>query len=84
MSLNGVLQIEAADLSPSLLRISSCGMSVGISRRTAVSERYAHRGAFEYGGKIDRVRIEPGALAPGSRAQTSEVEIQAKMRAAAR
>ena len=82
VSLNGVPQIEAVELSPSLLRVPSSGLSVGVSRRTAVSERYAHRGAFEYPGRIERVRIEPGALAPGSKAETSELVVQEKMRAA--
>jgi hypothetical protein len=65
------------------MRIPSCGMSIGVSRRLAVSERYEHRGAFEYGGQIDRIRIEPGEMAPGSLVEPSEEAFQAKLRAAA-
>ena len=71
-----------ADLSPTMLRVPSCGMSIGISRRLSVSERYEHRGAFEYGGRITRVRIEPGELAPGSLLEPSEEVVQTRMRAA--
>ena len=58
-------------------------MSIGLSRRLAVSERYEHRGAFEYGGQIERIRIEPGVIAPGSQVEPSEAAYQAKLRAAA-
>ena len=83
VSLNGVVQVEAVDLSPTLVRIPSCGMSIGLSRRLAVSERYEHRGTFEYGGQITRIRIEPGETAPGSLVEPSEAAYQAKLRAAA-
>ena len=56
-------------------------MSIGMSRRTAVSEHFADKGAFEYTGQIDRVRIEPGVLAPGSLEEPSEEIFQAKLRA---
>ena len=83
VSLNGVVQIEGVDLSPTLVRIPTSGMSIGLSRRLAVSERYEHRGAFEYGGRIERIRIEPGAIAPDSLIEPSEAVYQAKLRAAA-
>ena len=83
LSLNGVVQVEGVDLSPTLVRIPSCGMSVGLSRRLAVSERYEHRGAFEYGGQIGRIRIEPGEIAPDSLVEPSEAAYQARLRAAA-
>jgi hypothetical protein len=79
--LNSELRLRKVDLSPTMLRIPTCGMSIGISRRLSVSERYAHRGEFQYGGHIDRVRIEPGALAPGSILEPSEEVVQAKIRA---
>jgi hypothetical protein len=81
--LNGVVQVEAVDLSPTLVRIPSCGMSIGLSRRLSVSERYEHRGTFEFGGQIVRIRIEPGDVAPGSLVEPSEAVYQAKLRAAA-
>jgi arylsulfatase A-like enzyme len=79
--LNGELRLRKVDLSPTMLRIPTCGMSIGISRRLSVSELYAHRDEFQYGGHIDRVRIEPGALAPGSILEPSEEVVQAKIRA---
>ena len=83
VSLNDTVQLEGVDLSPTLVRIPSCGMSIGVSRRLAVSERYEHRGAFEYGGQIARIRIEPGAIAPDSLVEPSEEAYQARLRAAA-
>ncbi|MBM3354364.1 MAG: arylsulfatase [Betaproteobacteria bacterium] len=81
--LNGEPRLTGADLSPTMLRVPTCGMSIGLSRRLSVSERYAHRGDFRYGGHIERVRIEPGALAPGSSLEPSEEVMQARMRAPA-
>ena len=81
VSLNGIQHFKGLDLSPSLLRVPSSGMSVGMSRRTAVSERYEDKGTFEYTGQIDRIRIEPGELAPGSLEEPSEESYQAKLRA---
>ncbi|MFN0163922.1 MAG: arylsulfatase [Burkholderiales bacterium] len=78
--LNGELHHSGADLSPTMLRVPTCGMSIGISRRLSVSERYAQKGDFRYGGTIERVRIEPGALAPGSALEPSEEVAQARMR----
>jgi arylsulfatase len=83
VSLNGMVHLQGIDLSPTLVRIPSCGMSIGLSRRLAVSERYEHRGAFEYSGQIERIRIEPGVIAPGSQVEPSEEVYQAKLRAAA-
>jgi arylsulfatase A-like enzyme len=83
VSLNGFDHCTDLDLSPSLLRVPNSGMSIGISRRTAVSEQYEHKGSFEYTGQIDRVRIEPGELAPGSLEEPSEESYQAKLRAPA-
>jgi hypothetical protein len=62
VSLNGTRHLEGVDLSPTLMRIPSCGMSIGVSRRLAVSERYEHRGAFEYGGQIDVAPAEDHPL----------------------
>jgi arylsulfatase len=81
--LNGEPSAAGIDLSPTMLRIPTAGMSVGLSRRLSVSERYAHRGAFPYGGVIDHILIEPGELAPGSILEPSEANAQAAIRAAA-
>lgn len=80
LCLNGVRYVEHADLSPTILRVPNSGLSVGVSRRLSVSERYANRGAFSYTGGIERVRIEPGALASGSALEPSEALVQARMR----
>ena len=80
IALNGVQLFNKVDLSPSLLRIPSCGLSIGISRRTAVSERYEHKGSFEYTGNVDRLRITPGDLAPASQEEPSEEIYQNKLR----
>jgi hypothetical protein len=45
-----------------------------------VSERYEHKGAFEYTGNIDRLRITPGELAPASLEEPSEEIYQDKLR----
>lgn len=81
--LNDMQSADAIDLSPTMLRIPTAGMSVGLSRRLSVSERYAHRGAFQYEGVIDHVLITPGELAPGSALEPSEERAQAAIRAAA-
>lgn len=80
--LNGRLASKAIELSPTMLKVPSSGLSVGLSRRLSVSERHAGRGSFAYTGTIDRIHIEPGELAPGSILEPSEAKAQAKMRAA--
>ena len=82
--LNDMQSADAMDLSPTMLRIPTAGMSVGLSRRLSVTERYAHRGAFQYDGVIDHILIEPGELAPGSALEPSEERAQAAIREAAR
>lgn len=81
-TLNDQVVLAAADLSPTLVRLPSGGLSVGLSRRQAVSERYAHRGSFRYAGLIESVRIEPGPQAPGTPMLIDEAAVQAAMRAA--
>ena len=80
--LNGQTVRDEVDLSPTLVRLPSGGLSVGQSRRQAVSERYAERGAFSYGGHIERVRLEPGPQAPGTPMLIDEAAVQAALRAA--
>ena len=80
VTLNGVICFVDLDLSPTLLRIPNSGLSVGVSRRTAVSEQYEDMGSFEYSGHIDRIRIEPGDIAPKSPEEISEETYQSKLR----
>ena len=84
ITLNGRTMVDAADLSPTLVRLPSGGLSVGINRRRAISDRYASRGVFRYSGRIDSVRIEPGPQASDTPMVLDEAEVQARMRAAAR
>ena len=81
-SLNGWV-VAAAELSPTLVRLPSGGLSVGINKRRAISERYAHRGVFRYSGRIDRVRLEPGAQPADSPMVLDEAAVQARLRATA-
>jgi len=84
ITLNGKLAVEAADLSPTIVRLPSGGLSVGINRRKSISARYASRGTFRYSGEIELVRLEPGPQAPDTPMVLDEAEVQARMRAAAR
>ena len=79
-TLNGHVTHAQADLSPTLVRLPSGGLSVGINRRQAVSTRYADRGTFRYAGLIDRVRLEPGPQAPGTPMLIDEAAVQAALR----
>ena len=83
ITLNGRVEADAADLSPTLVRLPSGGLSVGINKRHAISERYAARGTFRYSGRIDVVRIEPGAQPSDTPMLLDEAQVQARMRAAA-
>jgi len=65
------------------VRLPSGGLSVGINKRRAISERYADHGAFRYSGRIDRVRIEPGAQPADLPMVLDEAAVQARLRAAA-
>ncbi|MDP4623458.1 MAG: hypothetical protein NWS85_11250, partial [Hydrogenophaga sp.] len=81
-SLNGRVVAAEADLSPTIVRLPSGGLSVGINKRRAISDRYADRGAFRYSGQIDRVRLEPGDQPADSPMVLDEAAVQARMRAA--
>lgn len=81
-TLNGHTVIEGVDLSPTLVRLPSGGLSVGRSRRSPVSQRYAGRGSFVYTGRIESVRIEPGPQPANSAMVLDESVVQARMRAA--
>lgn len=80
--LNGQPRHQAVELSPTLVRLPSGGLNVGLSRRQAVSERYAQRGSFPYTGAIDRVRIVPGPQASDTPMMIDEAQAQARMREA--
>ena len=81
--LNGRACARGVELSPTLVRVPSGGLTVGLNRRQSVSLRYADRGVFRYSGRIERVRIEPGPQAPGTPLVIDEAAVQAAMRAAA-
>ena len=81
--LNGQVVHEAVNLSPTIVRLPSGGLSVGLNRRRPVSERYAHRGPFRYNGVIDQITITPGAQPADTPMLLDEAAIQARMRAAA-
>ena len=80
VTLNDQLVHEAAELSPTIVRLPSGGLSVGINRRKAISERYEHRGTFRYSGRIDVVRLEPGPQATDTQVLIDEAAMQARMR----
>jgi len=80
LRLNGDLCHEAVELSPTIVRVPSGGLTVGLNRRQAVSERYADRGIFRYTGGIAHVRIVPGPQAPDSAVTLDEAVAQAQMR----
>lgn len=78
--LNGEVQQQEADLSPTLVRLPSGGLNVGLNRRQSVSTRYEDRGEFPYSGAIAGVRIEPGAQAADTPMVIDEAAVQARMR----
>jgi arylsulfatase A-like enzyme len=80
--INGQPVSDAVDLSPTLVRLPSGGLSVGINRRTPISDRYRDRGTFPYSGQISSVRIEPGPQPADTPMQLDEAAVQASMRAA--
>lgn len=54
------------DMSPCILMLNGEGLDIGLDRKTPVSAEYQAHGCFEYPGRIDWVKIDPGAQAPGS------------------
>jgi hypothetical protein len=83
VTLNNHVAQACADLSPTMVRVPSGGLTVGLNRRQSVSMRYADRGVFRYTGSITRARIVPGPQAPGSVMVIDEAAVQARMRAVA-
>ncbi|MCW5603683.1 MAG: arylsulfatase [Burkholderiales bacterium] len=75
--LNGAEMVPETPMSPTIGRLPSEGLDVGIDRRQPASSRYAVQGGFRYTGEIEWVRVEPGAQAPGSSINRPEPEAQA-------
>ena len=81
--LNDLPVISHVTLAPTILRLPSGGLDVGINRRQAISERIAHRDGFAYNGQIHVVSIIPGEAAPGSPLVMDEAAVQQRLRDAA-
>ena len=58
------------------MSVPSGSLTVGLNRREAISPRYAGRGVFRYSGRIEGVRIEPGAQAPHTPMNLDEAAVQ--------
>lgn len=80
LSLNGQAWVTGVNMSPTLVRIPSGGLTVGMSRRQSVSERYASLGTFNYTGIVRQLRIVPGPQAPDSPMEIDEAKIQNRLR----
>lgn len=65
ISLNGGAGSDL-NMSPCILALNGEGFDVGLDRKTKVSAECEGRGAFEYPGRIDWVKVNPGPQAPGS------------------
>lgn len=63
---NGREWVPRTPMSPSLGRLPSEGIDVGIDRRQPATHHYAKFGTFKYSHTIEGVRVEPGPQAPGS------------------
>jgi len=74
--LNGREAVPSTPMSPTIGRLPSEGIDVGIDRRQPASARYAAFGTFRYTGAIEFVRVEPGAQAPGTLINMPEPEAQ--------
>jgi hypothetical protein len=74
--LDGVEVVPETEMSPTMVRMPSEGIDIGIDRRQPASRNYAKFGAFRYSNDIAFVRILPGAQAPGTISNMSEVEAQ--------
>jgi arylsulfatase A-like enzyme len=74
--LNGAEVVTETAMSPTMVRMPSEGIDIGIDRRQPASKNYASFGAFRYSNDIAFVRMEPGAQAPGTISNLSEVQAQ--------
>ena len=80
IGLNLKTWVAGMNMSPTLVRIPSGGLTVGMSRRQSVSERLDHHGTFTYQGKLQYMAITPGAQAPDSPMNIDEESIQRRLR----
>lgn len=78
--LNGQEISHGINLSPTMVRIPSGGMTVGMSRRMPVSNRCSGLGEFIYTGQVNSVVITPGSQAPGTSLVIDEAAVQEAMR----
>lgn len=60
------------NMSPCILALNGEGFDVGLDRKTKVSAECEGRGTFEYPGRIDWVKVNPGPQAPGSMVNRAE------------
>lgn len=82
VTLNGQTCHANAAMSPTMVRLPSGGLTLGLNRRQPISPRYADRGVFRYPGRIGALTIEPGPQAPGSPMLIDEAKVQAMLRKA--
>jgi hypothetical protein len=76
MVVDGTPLAATRDTTPTLVRLGGEGLDIGLDRRRKVSTRYAALGVFAWPGRVAFVRIEPGAMAPGSIANRPELQAQ--------
>uniref|UniRef100_UPI002430DE38 hypothetical protein n=1 Tax=Pseudophaeobacter profundi TaxID=3034152 RepID=UPI002430DE38 len=60
------------NMSPCILLLNGEGFEVGLDRKTKVSAECEGRGTFTYPGRIDWVKVTPGAQSPGSMVNRAE------------
>jgi len=63
-------------MSPTIVRLPSEGIDIGVDRRQPASKNYAQFGCFKYSNEINWVRLDPGAQAPGTISNMSELKAQ--------
>lgn len=64
--IDGREAVAMTSMSPTIVRLPSEGIDIGIDRRQPASKAYAKFGAFKYSNDIEWVRVEPGAQATGT------------------
>jgi hypothetical protein len=74
--LNGREIIPETPMSPTIVRLPSEGIDIGIDRRQPASKRYAKFGAFKYSNEIAWVSLEPGDQAHGTISNMPEAKAQ--------
>ena len=74
LSVNDMLVQRDIDMSPTIVKLGSEGLDIGIDRRQPLLTPARQPGGFRYTNRIERVRIEAGRQAPGSPANRREFE----------